>query len=372
VVGAGVIGLAIAWRLAGARLQVALVDPHPGAGASDVAAGMLAPVTEVTFGEDALTRLTLASAARYPTFVAELEAASGVQVGYRRSGSLTVALDRDDLAVLERLRTYLEERHLGVERLSASQARRREPLLAPETSGALFAPDDHVVDPRLLVRALREACIRAGVAEVSAAATRVLIEGGRASGVELEGGGCVAAPVTVVAAGAHSAELTAGVEEMPVRPVKGQLLVLRTAGGVPLLQQTVRGLAHGFSAYMVPRGDGRLVVGATVEERGFDVSVTAEAVYSLLRDARRLVPAVDELELVEWRAASRPGTPDNAPLLGEAAVPGLVWATGHYRNGILLTPLTADVIAELVVHGRIADIAAPFVSARFARGKVRS
>src|SRR5207302_1061061 len=205
-----------------------------------------------------------------------------------------------------------------VERLSAGEARRLEPLLSPDIHGALLAPDDHVIDPRLLVRALREACARAGVVEVAAEAIGVRAEGGRAAGVDLDGGDTVDAPVTVLAAGAYSAALAARVETMPVRPVKGQLLVLRAPDGSPLLGEAVRGLAHGFSVYLVPRGDGRVVVGATAEERGFDTSITAEAVYTLLRDGRRLVPALTELELVECRAALRPGTPDNGPILGEA------------------------------------------------------
>lgn len=372
VLGAGAIGLSVAWRLAVEGVRVVIVDAHPGGGASDVAAGMLAPVTELTYGEEALSRLTVASAERYPSFAAELEAASGVHAGYRRTGTLTVALDRDDLAAIDDLHRYIQAQGMRTERLNAGEARRREPLLAPEVHGAMLAPDDHVVDPRLMVRALREAAGRLGVRQLRERAARLTVEGGRVTGAELEDGRRIAARQTVVAAGADSARLSAGVEDVPLRPVKGQLLVLRTSDGMPLLHAVVRGLAHGFAVYLVPRSDGRLIVGATVEERGFDTSVTADAIYSLLRDARRLVPATSELELVECRAGLRPGTPDNGPILGEGATPGLIWATGHHRNGILLAPITADAIAALVVNGEMPAIAAPFASARFARGKVRS
>jgi glycine oxidase len=230
------------------------------------------------------------------------------------------------------------------------------------------------VDPRLLVTALRRACERNGVRHVAARADCVLTAGGRVAGVRLDGGGELAAATVVIAAGVESARLTEGIEALPLRPVKGQLLVLRTQDGMPLLQQTVRGLAHGFAVYLVPRTDGRVIVGATVEERGHDTTVTADAMYTLLRDARRLVPGITELELLEFRAGLRPGTPDNAPVIGPGAVPGMVWATGHYRNGILLTPVTADAVVALLRYGELPEVAAPFLSARFARsrGKVIS
>jgi glycine oxidase len=371
VTGAGAIGLSIAWRLS-REFRVLLVDPAPGSGASDVAAGMLAPVTELTYGEEALSRLTLASAAAYPAFVEELQAATGMVVGYRQCGTLTVALDRDDLAAVDDMHEFLRARGMRVERLTSHEARRREPLLAPDVHGALLVPGDHQVDPRLLVAALRRACELRGVSEIHAPVAKLALEGGRTAGVFLDDGTELRANRVVIAAGVHSARIVAGVEDIPLRPVKGQLLSLRTPDGTPLLQSIVRGLAHGFAVYLVSRADGRVIVGATVEERGFDTSVTAEAVYTLLRDARRLVPGVSELELLECRAALRPGTPDNAPILGAATTPGLFWATGHYRNGILLAPITADATLALLVHGEMPEIATPFESARFSRGKVRT
>jgi glycine oxidase len=371
VIGAGCVGLAVAWRLS-RDLRVAVVDPQPGSGATHVAAGMLAPVTELTYGEEALSRLTLASAALYPDFVAELHAATGMVVGYRQTGTLTVALDRDDQAAVDDIHAFLRAHGMPVERLSGHEARRREPLLAPDLQAAMWVAGDHQVDPRLLVAALREACVTRGVSFVGARVARLEVAGDRVTGALLEDGSVVRAETAVLAAGVHSAAVAAEVLELPLRPVKGQLLVLRSADGLPFMEHTVRGLAHGFAVYLVPRADGRVVVGATVEERGFDVSVTADAMYTLLRDARRLVPGITELEVLEFLAALRPGTPDNAPLLGPSGVAGLVLATGHYRNGILLTPITADAIASLLTYGELPEVAAPFVNARFERGKVRS
>jgi len=371
VVGAGVIGLSIAWRAA-RSMRVAVVDPSPGSGASDVAAGMLAPVTEMTYGEDALGALTLESAALYPQFVADVESESGVDVGHVRSGTLTVALDRDDLSALDDLYLFLRARHLDVERLSGHEARRVEPLLAPDVRGALLVPSDHQVDPRRLVAALRRAGAAAGAIEVHERVEDLITGAGAVTGVRLAGGRELRADAVVLAAGASSPAITARVEAVPVRPVKGQLLVLRAPDGTPFTERTVRGLAHGFAVYLVPRRDGRVIVGATVEERGFDSAVTADAVYTLLRDSRRLVPASAELELVECRAGLRPATPDNAPLLGAARTPGLVWATGHYRNGVLLAPITALAIERVLAGGELPEVARPFVSARFERAKVSS
>jgi glycine oxidase len=333
---------------------------------------MLAPVTELTYGEEELSRLTLESAALYPAFVADLHAATGMVVGYRQTGTLTVALDRDDQAAVDDIHAFLRAHAMPVERLSGHEARRREPLLAPDLRAAMWVADDHQVDPRLLVGALRAACSAGGVSLIPARVARLQVTGGRVTGAVLADGSVLRAETTVLAAGVHSVAIAADVVELPVRPVKGQLLVLRSAGGLPFMEHTVRGLAHGFAVYLVPRADGRVVVGATVEERGFDVSVTAEAMYTLLRDARRLVPGITELEVLEFLAALRPGTPDNAPLLGNSGVPGLVLATGHYRNGILLSPITADAIASLLTYGELPEVAAPFVNARFERGKVRS
>lgn len=364
IVGAGLIGLAIAWRAAGRGLRVTVVDPEPGSGASGVAAGMLAPVTEAAYNEDALLRLNLASADAYPDFVAELTEATGMDTGYRATGTLLAAVDGDDLAHAAELHAFQRTLGLDVEAVDARELRRREPLLAPGLRGGLWVSGDHQVDPRRLLAALLAACRAAGVRFVAAAATGVAGSGGRAVGIELADGTRLAAGRVVLAAGAHTARLTG----LPpgalscLRPVKGQILRLR---GPVLLGRTVRGLVRGASVYLVPRTDGEVVVGATVEEQGFDTSVTAGAGYELLRDALDLVPALSELELTEITAGLRPGTPDNGPLLGPAHLDNLVLAAGHYRNGVLLTPITARAITAVLTGDTPPAVVAPFSPARF-------
>ncbi len=345
MVGGGVIGLSIAWRAARAGLgPVAVHDPQLAsdtpAQSSWAAAGMLAPVTEVHYGEEALLALTLAGRERWPAFAADLQQASGVDPGYRTEGTLSVARDGDDLAALDELAAFQVKLGLDVTRLRGRELRALEPALAPRTRGGLLVAGDHSVDNRALVRALRAACTQAGVQLVAEPVT------------SLEQ---LSAEQVVVAAGADSARL---LPELPIRPVKGQLLHLR---GEPLLTRTVRGL----DAYLVPRPDGRLVVGATVEERGDDRRVTAGGVHELLRAAYELLPGVTELEFVEAVVGLRPGSPDNAPLLGRVR-DGVLAATGHYRNGILLAPVTADLVVELLATGRVPELAAAFSPGRFA------
>jgi glycine oxidase len=364
VVGGGVIGLGIAWRAALAGMTVTVVDDAPGRGASWAAAGMLAPVTEVHYGERPLLQLNLAAAARWPGFAAELEEASGQPVGYRPGGTLAVARDADDNAALEDLYQFQLRCGLQVERLRSRECRQLEPGLAPSIRGGVLASGDHQVDNRALVEALLVACQRAGVRMVEGRVAELAVEGDRMIGVVLGDGARLAAGRVVLAAGCWSGGIGGLAAEAlpPVRPVKGQLLYLRGPADQPLCQGNVRGL----EVYVVPRGDGRVVVGATVEEQGFDTQVTAGAVHELLRAALELLPDVAELELTETVVGLRPGSPDNAPMLGPTGPEGLVVATGHYRNGILLTPVTADAIAELLATGQAPELIAPFGPARFA------
>ena len=362
VIGGGVIGLGIAWRAALSGLSVLLADPDPGSGASHVAAGMLAPVGEAHFGEQRLLALNLASWRRYPTFCAELEAASGLAVGFRSSGTLMVARDADDNAALEREYAFRESLNLDVRRLSSRECRNLEPRLSPSVRGGVFAAGDMQVDPRALVASLLVACERAGVRIVRETAALNVV-GGRATGVLCDGTSAVAAGFVVLAAGCWSPRvegLPAGVIP-PVRPVKGQILRLFAEGGEPFLTRVVRGV----DVYILSRSDGTVVAGSTVEEQGFDTAVTAGAVYDLLRDARELVPDIAELSLVEANAGLRPGTPDNAPLIGETELPGLLVATGHYRNGILLMPATAEAIAGIVTGAPAPEAVVPFSPRRF-------
>jgi glycine oxidase len=371
VVGGGVIGLAVAWRAAGHGLAVTVVDPDPGGGSSWAAAGMLAPVTEVHYGEEALLRLNLASAQLWPAFAAELEAApGGGRIGYRRSGTLLVAAEEGDRALAADLHAFQRELGLEAQWLTARRARELEPGLAPGIRAALWAPGDHQVDNRLLLSALRDAAEAAGARTTRATVTAVDTAGGRVTGVRLADGADVAAPCVVVAAGCGSSAI-AGIPEcapLPVRPVKGQILRLRGPAGAPVLGRIVRGVVHGSSIYLVPREDGGMVVGATMEERGFDTTVTAGALYELLRDAHRVVPAVTELVLDEATARLRPGSPDNAPMVGAGGVDGLVVATGHYRNGVLLAPITADAVVGLITGGDMLEAMTPFSPGRFAPG----
>jgi glycine oxidase len=354
VVGGGVIGLAVAWRARQRGLSVAVFerDAVGATCASAVAAGMLAPVSEVEFGEAGRRALELGlrSARAWPAFAADLEDAAGVEVGLRQTGTLVVARDGDEARELERQLALRASLGLAAERLRPTAARELEPALAPTVRLALHAPEDHSVDPRRVLAALRRACEHSGVrvCEHSAVA-RLEVDGpeGPARGVTLADGRRVHAEQVVLAAGAWSGEV-AGVPEharVPVRPVRGQILRLRDPEGPGLLTRVVR-FAGG---YLVPRGDGRYVLGATVEERGFQEQPTAGGVYELLRDARELVPGVLELQIEELSVGFRPATPDNTPLIGPGAVEGLVWATGHHRNGILLAPLTAELVTEVLV-----------------------
>ncbi|WP_395107454.1 glycine oxidase ThiO [Actinomadura sp. SCN-SB] len=364
IIGAGVIGLATAWRAAARGAVVTLVDPEPGSGASAVAAGMLTPVSEVAYGEERLLALGLASRDRYGAFVAELEEETGLGTGYRADGILEVAFDADDLRYLDEVRRLQERWGIPTEALTGRECRKLEPMLAPGVRGGLLASEDGSVDPRRLAPALLAAAEKRGVRMVRRRATGVIVERDVAVGVRLEGGGEVRAERVLLAAGAWSGGLEGVPEEVlpPVRPVKGQVIRLRTA--VPFLRRSTRGLVKGSSIYLVPRADGEIVVGATQEEMGFDTRVTAGGLWELLRDARELLPGITELEFAEVSAGLRPGSPDNAPLMGPTALPGLVVGTGHYRNGILLTPVSADILTEVLLDGTVPEVGRPFVPER--------
>jgi glycine oxidase len=395
IIGGGLIGMGVAWRTAQAGADVTVIDPTPGGGASHVAAGMVAPVTELHYGEEALLRLNLESSSMFPAFAAELEDVTGLPSGFHPAGTLAVAMDRDDLAALSDLYDFQRSLGLDVDRLTSRECRRLEPLLAPGICGGLFVADDHSADPRVLFAALAAAARRAGVLVLTEPVAEIQFSGDRGSetpaasatseadrtlqaqpssdisagtgdqvaGVRLASGELLAASTVVLAAAVP-----------PVRPVKGQLLRLRAPARpetsappirASIPERTVRAVVRGSAVYVVPRPSGEVVVGATTEELGFDTTVTAGAVYELLRDARTLIPTITELGLAEATAGLRPGSPDNAPILGQSSVPGLVIATGHYRNGVLLTPLTSALIAELVTTGRTPEMIEPFSPQRF-------
>ncbi|MEU9226504.1 glycine oxidase ThiO [Streptomyces massasporeus] len=368
VIGGGIIGLVTAWRSAQRGFTTALVDPEPGGGAAQVAAGMLAAVTELHYGEQTLLGLNLASARRYPDFAAELTELTGQDLGYRRCGTLAVALDADDRAHLRELHALQQQSGLESQWLSGRECRRLEPMLAPGVRGGLRVDGDHQIDPRRLAGALVAACERAGVVFHRTWAERLTVARDRATGVVLADGTEAAAGQMVLAGGSLSGRLAGVPQDVlpPVRPVKGQVLRLtmpRRHG--PFLSRTVRAVVRGSHVYLVPRASGELVVGATSEELGWDTTVTAGGVYELLRDAHELVPGITELPLTETRAGLRPGSPDNAPLLGPTGLEGLLLATGHYRNGVLLTPVTGDAMAHVLATGELPEEARPFTPKRF-------
>ncbi len=361
------IGLAVAWRAAQRGLRVVVLERgEPGHGTSRVAAGMIAPISEARSREQPLLELGLASARAYPAFVEELIECSGRDPGYLACGTLAAARDRDEAAGLERELALRESLGLPVRRIRASEARRLEPALAPALRLALDVPDDHAIDPRKLAAALVVAAERAGATvRAGVEVESIVIEDDRACGVMLAGGERMAVGAVVVAAGVWSAALRGLPEEarVPVRPVKGQIIRLRDPAGPGLVTRALRMYGVG---YVVPRGDGRYVLGATMEERGFDTTVTAGPLFELLRDAIELLPGLSELVIDELSAGLRPGTPDNAPIIGPGAIDGLWWATGHFRHGVLLTPITASLVATMLAGEEAPALAEAFAPARFA------
>ncbi|TLM86859.1 FAD-dependent oxidoreductase [Pseudarthrobacter sp. NamE5] len=417
VIGGGVIGHSIAWEAKRSGRSVVVIDDAPGSGASWAAAGMLAPVSELHYQEEDLLELMLDASARWPRFAADLARAAGTDPGYLATPTLAVGADAADRQALLDLRAVQQANGLAVEPLTIREARRREALLSPAIACALDTPADHQVDPRLLLQCLRRvlsadpggtgrgAPFMAGAVDGYAVLDRaagLLWQDGAVAGVHLEGGAAVLASETVVANGLQAAEL-AGLPDnlhLPLRPVHGDILRLTVPAHLrPLVTATVRGLVRGVPVYIVPRQDGTVVIGATQREDAMGQesgssagAVSAGGVYQLLRDAQVLVPAVAELELMECTARARPGTPDNAPLLGRVPaggsaggrqpgrarqgpaeppyVAGLIIATGFFRHGVLLAPAAAAICRDLL-YGTEDQRWAPFNPARFSGGAVR-
>jgi glycine oxidase len=387
VVGAGVIGLAVAWRCAQRGLGVTVVDadtptgdvPLDSAdaagtlaaspnGAWHTAAGMLAPVTELHYEGRELLALNVESAARYPAFAAELADATGLDVGYRTCGTVQVAWDSADLVDLRALHAFQSSLGITSELLTSGDLRRMSPVLAAGLPGGLWAADDHQVDNRRLRAALLTAAKSAGADVRSGTVARLDVTDDRIAGITLTDGTHFTSGHTVLAAGAWSRGIEGlpGDVRPPVRPVKGQTVRLQAAPD--LLTHVVRGSVKGHHVYVVPRATGELVVGASSEEAGFDVRPRAGAVYELLRDATTLIPELSEVTFTEVSTSVRPGSPDNAPLIGPTRLDGLIIATGHYRNGILLTPVTGDEVARLITDGKVPAILTAFAPDRFAGG----
>ena len=362
VVGAGVIGLSIAWRLALRGLSVAVFErATAGAGASLAATGMLAAAAEHEPGCHDLLALALESQRQWPLFRVSLEAQSGRDIDFRESGTLVVALSRDEVERL-RFRHDLHKRcGLPTRWLGAPEVRAMEPALRPSVAGGLYCPDDHQVDPRLVMAALRAAYLAAGGRLFEhCAVTGLDLQGGRVAGVATAQQRCRAAAV-VLTAGAWTGDLLPTGVRVPVRPLKGQALSVR------MTPQT-EALAHIVwteQIHMAPKSDSRLIVGATVEERGFDDAITAGGLFALLEGARRAFPAIEEMAIESVWTGFRPSSIDDAPILGATSIPGLTLATGHHRNGYLLAPVTAFAMEALVADGALPAVAQPFGLDRF-------
>ncbi len=366
IVGGGIIGLSIGWELARQGCAVRICERgRAGQEASWAAAGMLSALAEVHFEEQDLLRLGLESAAIYPGWVERLEAVSGLSVGYRTDGTLIVALDRDDTREMEHRFQIQKHFDLRVRWLAGAEAREMEPLLSPRVTAGVWCLDDRHVDNRRLIEALAAAFRKEGgeLAE-QAPVERIEIRNGKAAGAWV-GADLFEAEAVVVAAGCWSGSI-GGLPDAarpPVRPVKGQMVALRMSR-----EASLRNVVHAPDAYLVPKEDGRLFVGATCEEMGFDTQITAGGLYELLRGAWEAVPAVYDYPVVETWAGLRPASRDHAPILGGTPVENLFVATGHFRKGILLAPVTAREMAALLLTGRTPDLIAPMRLERFGRG----
>lgn len=342
IAGGGLAGLVCAWVAARAGVEVVVIDDRSRPPAAAVAAGMIAPVGEAIWGEEGQLAAALSAADAWPAFALELEAAAGLEVPYRRCGSLHIALDRDEAAELERRHGLHRRLDLDARALLPSRCRELEPGLGTAVRYAVEAPGEAEVDPRALLAALAAAADREGARRFEGRVRGVDTETGR---VEVEGAGSVRAERVVLTAGAWAGE--AGLKPwrpLPIRPVKGEILRLRAdPASLPCERILV-----GERFYLVPRPDGEVVLGATVEERGFDLSVSAGGVHELLRESYRALPELAELEFLEAAAGLRPGTPDNAPIIGRLGGGSTFLVGGLYRHGVLLAPLIATAVAALL------------------------
>ena len=373
MIGGGLVGLASARALAAAGLDTLVLERNrePGREASSAAAGLLVPQTERAMGtlgaadeeaERAMLELLLESRRRFPAFARELEEASGRPVHYRSDGSLLAALSAGEADALAARAREQSGRGLRAEWVEGSEARRLEPALGSDVLAALLVPDDHQVDNVELALAAAEAAAREPRLELrcSAAVVAIVAAGGRVSGVRLSDGTRMDAGTVVLAAGAWSGGLEGLPREIPVRPIKGQMVALR-----PPAESAIRRIVSLPGAYCVPRDDGRVLVGATVEDVGFDTTVDTAAGRGLVEAAARVIPGFAAAPVIAHWAGLRPGTPDGLPILGcDPEMRGLLYATGHYRNGILLAPVTAEIVESLTRGGPPPIDLEPFSAAR--------
>ena len=371
IIGGGVIGLGIGWQLAKAGAAVTIYERgQAGRGASWAAAGMLGPIAEAHSDELDLLKLSSQSLARYPEWVDELETETEMSIGYRAEGTLIIGIEPDDAYQLRHTYTLQQDLGLKTEWLSGREACKIERALSPYVTAAIRCETDHQVDNRLMTQALQCAYqARGGVLHQNSTVEKIVIENGTAKGVQTQDG-FQGADVCILAAGCWSGQISGLPDSIipPVRPVKGQMLALRMQEDV-MIKNVIRTVKarYPMPVYLVPRTDGRLIVGATTEEIGFDTELTVGGIYELLHGACEAVPGIYQLPLIETWTGLRPGSSDNAPILGKTSVKNLIYATGHYRNGILLTPITAYEISKLILTGETSETIAPFHFDRFSK-----
>ncbi len=356
IVGGGIIGLSTGWLLAEAGQKVIIVErDRAGRAASWQAAGMLAASAEIGFEELEVYELSRESLLRWPAFADKLSAASGLDLDFRSEETVIVADDPDSAEALKRIYDFQVQHGLDMRWLSRPEALELEPFLGPRITGAVVSPHDHQVDNRTVVQALIEVFEKAG-GTIREQSEVVEITPGDRPVVVTADGSTIEGDQVILAAGAWSRDIAGLPSEVrpKVRPVKGQMIELRM---VPPFNLTH--VIRGPHAYLAPKSNGRLLVGATSEEMGFDTNVTAGGMYQVLEGAWEIVPGIYDLPLVDVWAGLRPASQDHRPLLGEAA-PGVIYATGHYRHGILLAPITAEEIAKLVLTGSASDWISPF------------
>ncbi len=359
IVGGGIMGCSIALELAQAGLEVTVLERAiPGAEASTAAAGMLAPQLEAK-APGAMLELSMRSRALYPAWARQLESASGVEIGYLESGALQLAFTEHELHELDATVAWQQAASLRATLLSGDEVLALEPNVSGDVRGAAHFPDDHQVDPRRLMQALSTATAKAGVTFRTGYVRRVIDEAGAATGVDLDGE-AVRADLTIVAAGSWSSLVPgAHLDPQHLKPARGQLLELK------LRLPPTRHLLKAGSSYVVPRADGRVICGATVELVGYDKRVTAEGLATVLSQALRCCPALKAATFTEAWAGLRPSTADDLPLLGEGALKNLVIASGHHRNGILLAPITARLVTQLITGQRLSMSLSAFNPTRF-------
>ena len=369
IVGGGVIGLGIGWQLAKAGAAVTIHERgQTGRGASWAAGGMLGPIAEAHIDELDLLKLSNQSLERYPEWVNELETETEMTIGYRAEGTLIIGIQPDDSYQLKHAYNLYKDLGLNVEWLSGKEAREIEGALSPYVTAAIRCETDHQVDNRLMVQALERAYLgRGGVLNQNSAVERIVIENGNVTGIQTQDG-LQRADVYILAAGCWSGQIKGLPDSIipPVRPVKGQMLALQMREDI-MISNVIRTVKarYPMPVYLVPRRDGRLVIGATTEELGFDTDLIVGGIYELLHGAFEAVPSFYDLPLIETWTGLRPGSSDNAPILGKTPIENLIYATGHYRNGILLTPITAYEISKLILTGETPETIAPFHLDRF-------